>query len=95
MEKIVIHAYVDLVILLLPCVSYMLYDWMQEGMIFEKYGIAIQKFPMWLAKPLGYCLKCFHVWVVIIFSIYTEVDFLKFLISLGLSYVILTKLFFD
>ena len=124
MEKIVTLASVDLVLLLSPFLSYMLYDFMQDGMIFERWGKWLReesdfnemlesekqkgnsswtdddwdeekiKVPFW-KKPLGLCLKCFHVWVVIILALVIGVPFLKFIISLGVSYVILVKLFYD
>lgn len=95
MEKIVSLAYVELFILLLPFVSYMLYDFTQEGMIFERYGSWLNTINPFIAKPLGLCLKCFHVWIVIIFSLILGVTFIKFIISLGISYVILIKLFLE
>lgn len=95
MEKIVSLANVELFILFLPFLSFMLYDFTQSGMIFEKYGNLLKKINPFLAKPLGLCLKCFHVWIVIIFSLIIGVSFIKFIISLGISYVILVKLFYD
>lgn len=110
MEKIVSLANVELFILFLPFLSFMLYDFMQLGMIFEKYGNWLKKeeyfnnktksvkkhLPIpFYKKPLGLCLKCFHVWIVIIFSLIIGVSFIKFIISLGISYVILVKLFYD
>jgi hypothetical protein len=95
MEKTVILAYVDPIILLLPALSFMLYDFFQEGMIFEFYGKWLDRLPINLAKPLGLCLKCFHIWVVIIFAVlFLDVSILKFIISTSISYVILVKLFF-
>ena len=95
MEKTVILAYVNPIILLLPALSFMLYDFFQEGMIFEKYGKWLNRLPSNLANPLGDCLKCFHVWVVIIFSLlFLDISMVKFIISLSISYVILIKLFF-
>ena len=78
----------------MPFVSFMLYDFMQEGMIFSKYGKWIETLPEWLYKPLGGCLKCFHVWCVIVAGIYFGVPIDKFIISLGCSYVILDKVFY-
>lgn len=95
MEKIVSLADVELFILFLPFLSFMLYDFIQKGMIFEKYGDWLETINPFVAKPLGLCLKCFHVWVVIIFSLFIGVHFIKFIISLGISYVILVKLFYD
>jgi hypothetical protein len=95
MEKIVSLANVELFILFLPFLSFMLYDFTQSGMIFQKYGNWLKKINPFLGKPLGLCLKCFHVWIVIIFSLIIGVSFIKFIISLGISYVILVKLFYD
>ena len=95
MEKIVSLANVELFILFLPFLSFMLYDFIQQGMIFEKYGDWLETINPFVAKPLGLCLKCFHVWIVIIFSLIIGVPFIKFIISLGISYVILVKLFYD
>ena len=50
-----------------------------------------------IKKPLGLCLKCFHVWICIItFLILNNFDFLffinlKFIFALSLSYGILVK----
>ena len=95
MEKIVSLANVELIILLSPFLSFMLYDFMQPGMIFQRWRRWLETIPVWIAKPLGLCLKCFHVWVVIIIASVIGVPFLKFIISLGVSYVILVKLFYD
>ena len=103
MESFVEFANVDLRILLLPFLSYMLFDFMQDGMIFKRYGkwletikpISIGKYSIDIAKPLGLCLKCFHVWIVIVFSFIFGIEFSKFIISLGVSYVILVKFFYD
>ncbi len=95
MEKIAQIVNVDLVVLLLPFLSYMLYDFMQVGMVFEKYGTWLNTINQTLAKPLGKCLKCFHVWIVIISSIIIGISFFKFIILLSISYVILVKLFYD
>ena len=95
MEKIVSLVNVDLVILLLPCLSYMLYDFMQDGMVFERYGRWLETINETLAKPLGKCLKCFHVWICIIAGIIIGVSFLKFIILLSISYLLLIKLFYN
>jgi hypothetical protein len=93
MEKIVAIVYVE--VLILPFLSYMLYDFMQEGMIFGRYGKWLETINPFLAKPLGLCLKCFHVWVVIGFTLlFLDFELSKFIISLGASYVILDKSFF-
>lgn len=131
MEKIVSLAFANwqyITILFLPYFSYMIYDFMQDGMIFswfgnwlrkeenlnkiidEKIKIAIIenedlkvikkiesekiKIPFY-KKPLGQCLKCFHIWICIIF-IMAYVDFLfftniKILIAISLSYSVLVK----
>lgn len=94
MEKIVSLVNADLLILLLPCLSFMLYEFIGEGMIFEKYGKWIATLPEFIGKPLGLCLKCFHVWVVILFSLFIGISLLKFIILLSVSYVILVKLFY-
>lgn len=146
MEKIADLAsanWIFLSILLLPYLSFMLYDFMRKGMIFQWYGnlvnkeiyfndeidlqietlkisecfndeikaLELQKIyePRW-KKPLGSCLKCFHVWVVIIYFIitsiitnYFNIDLtfdnlffitIKFVIALSLSYGILYKEFY-
>lgn len=92
MEKIV--EIVSVSILLTPFLSFMLYEFMQEGMIFSFWGKFIDGLPTWLNKPLGGCLKCFHVWVVIFVAWWLCIPIEKFIISLGCSYVILDKLFF-
>lgn len=85
---------VSVSILLTPFLSFMLYDFMQDGMIFGWYGKLIDRLPTWLNKPLGGCLKCFHVWVVIFVAVWLDIPFEKFIISLGCSYVILDKMFY-
>lgn len=85
---------VSVSILLTPFLSFMLYDFMQDGMIFGWYGKLIDRLPTWLNKPLGGCLKCFHVWVVIFAGLWLGIPFEKFIISLGCSYVILDKMFY-
>ena len=94
MEKIVSLANVDLILVLVPFLSFMLYDFMQQGMIFEKYGEWINTLPVFIGKPLGVCLKCFHVWVTILVAIHFGIPFFKFIISLSVGYVILVKLFY-
>jgi len=85
---------VSVSILLTPFLSFMLYDFMQDGMIFSFWGKLIDGLPTWLNKPLGGCLKCFHVWVVIVVAVWLDIPFEKFIISLGCSYVILDKMFY-
>lgn len=84
------------VLLMLPFVSGMVYDFFQEGMIFSFYGDFLFKeereglnMPKW-KKPIGGCLKCFHVWVCILFLLIVG-DF-KFinLPLISVSYFILT-----
>ena len=135
MEKIVNLAsanYTYLALLIVPYLSYMLYDFMQPNMILSWYGDWLRKeenrnkeieFHNELQqndlekgiitinevyvlkklktsiykKPLGLCLKCFHVWICIItFLILNNFDFLffinlKFIFALSLSYGILVK----
>lgn len=95
MEETAMFAYVSIIVLLTPFLSYMLFDFMQDGMIFQKYGKWLDTINETVAKPLGKCLKCFHIWVAIIVSIIFGISLSKFIISIGLSYVILVKLFYD
>ena len=115
MEKIVNLAsanYSYLALLIVPYLSYMLYDFMQPNMILSWYGDWLRKeqdfnkktkvlkkhlpIPIY-KKPLGLCLKCFHIWVcIIIFLILNNFEFLffinlKFIFALSLSYGILVK----
>lgn len=74
----------------------MLYDFMQENMIFNFYKKTIEKLPDFLSKPLGLCLKCFHIWIcIIIFSIHVIKDgdsnLFFFIIATAISYHILLK----
>lgn len=130
------YAFVSLIFT--GAVSFMLWDFMQKGNIFERYGswvnkeerenndiieqinilsdektkeaeeaisylkTCIQKIPAY-KKPLGNCLKCFHIWVFLIFfTVFNLSDLIIFHIKevpiysilLGVSYVILVKLFF-
>lgn len=140
MEKIAMIVFANYWVLLSPCLSYMLYDFFQEGMIFEKYGKWLTKEESWnnrlterikslneelinckltltdygvkcineelaeleksivkipfYKKPLGGCLKCFHVWIFIIVGLLSGIFFIKYILLLALSYVILIKLFF-
>jgi len=101
MEKIVILASVNyqyLALFLAPYLSYMLYDFMQSNMIFEKYGNWLRNGKNeFIKKPLGLCLKCFHVWICIfLFNYLNGFDILffiniKFILALSLSYGILVK----
>lgn len=113
-----------------PCVSFMLWDWMQKDMILQIAGnwvnkeiyhnsdiaekikiLQDEKTPeaeeaishlrntelkvKRYKKPLGACLKCFHVWVFLALNIaviYTQLPI--YLSLLGVSYVILVKLFY-
>lgn len=105
MEKIVSLVYANIwyvAILALPCLSYMLFDWFQKGMILSIYGKWLFKERsedakiLWLVKPLGGCLKCMHVWIVIIFSVIfiRDINLIKFIIALSISYHILVKSYF-
>lgn len=101
MEKIVCLAsanYNYLALLIVPYLSYMLYDFMQPNMILSWYGDWLRNGKReFIKKPLGLCLKCFHVWVCIItFLMLNNFDFLffiniKFIFALSLSYGILVK----
>ena len=99
MVEIVSLVNVDYIWLLLtPLLSYMLYDFMQEGMIFERYGKWLETINKTIAKPLGLCLKCFFVWVFILvafcFSFSILIVLVKFILLLSLAYLILLKLFY-
>jgi len=93
MEKIVIDAYANYGYLLMAFsyyLSYMLYDFMQEDMIFSFYGDWLKKqknnkISFW-KKPLGLCLKCFHIWIFIILQIIFIKQFSLFLFILCLSF---------
>jgi hypothetical protein len=88
-------AYVDTILIFTPLLSFMLYDFMQDEMIFNKYGKWLNTINPTLAKPLGKCLKCFHVWIFIIISLIVGVDFFKFITTLPLTYLILIKFFYS
>lgn len=116
-------------------ISYMLYDFMQDGMIFSLYGKWLRReenrnleiemhnnrlsedlekgiielselrfidritVPFW-KKPLGKCLKCFHVWVFLLLFIFClfigkDFDFLFFITSLAISYTKLAKDYYE
>lgn len=135
MEKIVCLAsanYTYLALLIVPYLSYMLYDFMQPNMILSWYGDWLRKEESrnkeidfhnelqqndlekglitmnevyllkkvktpFYKKPLGLCLKCFHVWIcILVFALLTNFDILffiniKFILALSLSYGILVK----
>ena len=131
-ENLALANYSYLALLLVPYLSYMLYDWMQDGMILEWYGDWLRKEESrnkeidfhnelqqndlekglitmnevyllkkvktpFYKKPLGLCLKCFHVWIcILVFLSLSNFDFLffiniKFILALSLSYGILVK----
>lgn len=88
------------IILALPFFSGMLYDFFQPEMVFAKYGdwlFAEQRkgYAMpWYKKPFGGCLKCFHIWVCIVFIIASGDIDIKYLTHLGISYYILTRSYY-
>ena len=93
-----------LVLLILPFFTGMINDFFQSGMIFSRYGDFLYKelredkeMPFW-KKPIGGCLKCFHVWVCIGWIAFTqgcETDIVKFILFLSLSYYILTNRYYE
>lgn len=101
MERIVSLAFANypyLAILLVPYLSYMLYDFTQPNMIFSFYGDWLRNGKNdFIKKTLGLCLKCFHVWLsMLVFGILVDFDILffisiKFILALSLSYGILIK----
>lgn len=50
-------------------VAVMLYEFMGEGMIFERYGKWVDTLDEWYAKPIGGCLNCFTVWCVLFMGV--------------------------
>lgn len=93
-----------LVLLILPFFSGMINDFFQSGMAFSRYGDFLYKeireekeMPKW-KKPIGGCLKCFHVWVCIVWivaSTHLHFDIVKFILFLSLSYYILTNRYYE
>lgn len=96
MEMVEIASLVsaDYLVLLMPMMSFMLYDFMQDGMIFSRYGKWLNTLPSWLAKPMGLCLKCFHIWVCILFFIFFGESLQTFILLTPTSYLILLKLYY-
>lgn len=123
MEKIVIDVYANYGYLLMGFsyyLSYMLYDFMQDDMIFSFYGNWLKKeqkfnkivelnnsnesnqlmefikIPSW-KKPLGLCLKCFHIWIFIILQIIfiKQFSLLLFILCLSFSYHKLVKNYYN
>lgn len=131
--SLLIQNEIYLMIIGLPFVSSMLYDFFQKGMIFEFYGNwlfkedrhnemvesntlppmdftkgglvtneiiqdygKIKETPFY-KKPLGNCLKCFHIWVCIVFTLsyfllnHLDLNLFKWITSVGISYFILIK----
>lgn len=88
------------ILLLLPFLSGMLYDFFQPGMVFSKYGDFVfkeereDKEPKWWKKPIGGCLKCMHVWVCILFILWTGDIDAKYVPFISLSYYILTLCYY-
>lgn len=94
MDLIVSLVNVDFIVLILPMMSFMLYDFMQPEMVFEKYGKWLQTINPFIGKPLGLCLKCMHIWICILFFVFFGQDFYKFILLLPVSYLILLKLYY-
>lgn len=81
-------------VLLSPFVAFMLYDFIQEGMIFENYGRWVSKvdndgFVPKYKYPLGFCLKCFGFWIILIYTLLPFSNILLFTIVIGVAYYIL------
>lgn len=100
MEKIVIDVYANLYYLVIAfsyMFSYMLYDFMQDGMIFSKYGAWIRSGDVFWKKPLGNCLKCFHIWIAIIIQIIfiSKFNLLLFILTISYSYHKLVKNYYN
>ena len=99
--EIVSANWIYIVLVYSYAVSYMLYDFMQDGMIFSFYGKWLKSINSTLAKPLGACLKCFHVWIFItlyIISLYMfnqSFNVLLLIIALGFSYHNLVKNYYN
>lgn len=89
-----------IILLLLPFFSGMVYDFFQPGMIFSRYGDwlfheeRLEWNMPWYKKPLGGCLKCFHIWVCIVFIILSGDISAKYLTHIGVSYYILTRSYY-
>lgn len=88
------------VLLLLPFFSGMVFDFIQPGMVFSKYGDWVfheerleLDMPKW-KKPLFGCLKCTHVWVCIIYLILAGDFNIINLLYISLSYFILTLFYY-
>ena len=81
-------------VLLSPFVALMLYDFIQEGIIFENYGRWVSKvdndgFVPKYKYPLGFCLKCFGFWIILIYTLLPFSNILLFTIVIGVAYYIL------
>ncbi len=98
---------IALLFILSVCITICIDAWMEHGMILHWYYKLLHKYSnvkldakgnilssRWFYKPLGGCMKCFHVWVVIFVAWWLCIPIEKFIISLGCSYVILDKLFY-
>lgn len=115
MQEIVSHVianYAYIIIAFSYYISFMLYDFMQDGMIFGFYGKWLKKeetynkfvdahnskedttilldyveVPFW-KKPLGLCLKCFHVWIALIIAIIflENINYLLLIVTISFSY---------
>lgn len=123
--EIVIANYIYIIICFSYHISYMLYDFMQDGMIFSFYGnwlkkeinynkfvdiynqkedtkILMEKVELksW-KKPLGLCLKCFHVWINILiilisyFLLNQNFNFFIFTICMAYSYTKLAEKYYE
>lgn len=95
MDEIANLVTVDgIVILLLPFFSGMLYDFFQPGMVFGRYGEWLFKDEKWWKKPLGACLKCFHIWVCIGYILALGTLDIKNILYISISYFILTTCYY-
>lgn len=46
--------------------SSMIDDFLDEGMIFERWGKYLESNPdKWILKPLGGCIICLNIWILI------------------------------
>lgn len=87
-------------IVIISLLCFGIYCTFQEEMVFEKYGLWIEKtFGDFWCKPLGCCIVCFTFWMgsILYWLIYhnTWQEWLIVVISgMGLNYI-LTRLFND
>ena len=66
---------------------------LEEGNVFSFWAKAIAYLPLWLAKPLGFCIICFNFWLgCVVFVLHFDLSLVGFITFQGFSYASLKML---